>query len=157
MQKPDDERAYHIPPLGRCYTEIWAEEDLSTSNRGPLSPATTATTSTTSELRYLSSYDQITEEHLYKDDISCGNLTERLLSSLVTEEPQQGQDMVAIYEEDEDDVFEFPAAAPPQQQQREYVGKPMLSNVPPDDITQFEERLKSELRYAGLFGEDDVS
>jgi hypothetical protein len=33
----------------------------------------------------------------------------------------------------------------------------MLSNIPPDDITQFEERLKSELRYAGLFGEDDVS
>lgn len=31
-----------------------------------------------------------------------------------------------------------------------------LSTRPPDEVVDFEERLKRELRYAGLFGDDEV-
>jgi hypothetical protein len=114
------------------------------------SPSTSASSRQGSHdhLRYLSSYDQITDDHLFKDDISCGNLTERLLSSLVPDE-----DNIAIANsEDEDDIFNYNDPVG----KHHYNHREEMSSILPDDIAQFEERLKSELRYAGLFGEDDV-
>lgn len=130
IEKHNDEKPYIIPPLGRHYTDIWSEDELPAMSRSH-SPATSS--SSHDHLRYI---DQITDDHLFKDDITCGNLTERLLSSLVAD------DNITIAEED-DDIFNY-----------DPVGK---QYTPHDDIVQFEERLKSELRYAGLFGEDDVS
>ncbi|KAI7889177.1 histone acetyltransferases subunit 3-domain-containing protein [Mucor mucedo] len=129
ISKENEEKPYIIPPLGRHYTDIWSEDELPAMSRSH-SPATSS--SSHDHLRYV---DQITDDHLYKDDITCGNLTERLLSSLVAD------DNITIAEED-DDIFNY-----------DPVGK---HYTPHDDIAQFEERLKSELRYAGLFGEDDV-
>ncbi|KAI8093981.1 histone acetyltransferases subunit 3-domain-containing protein [Thamnidium elegans] len=126
IEKHHDEKPYIIPPLGRHYTDVWSEDELPAMSRSH-SPATSS--SSHDNLRYV---DQITDDHLFKDDITCGNLTERLLSSLVPD------DNITIVE-DEDDVYNY-----------DPVGKPY------HDIAQFEERLKSELRYAGLFGEDDM-
>ncbi|GAA5796595.1 hypothetical protein HPULCUR_001968 [Helicostylum pulchrum] len=126
IEKHHDEKPYIIPPLGRHYTDVWSEDELPAMSRSH-SPATSS--SSHENLRYV---DQITDDHLFKDDITCGNLTERLLSSLVPD------DNITIVE-DEDDVYNY-----------DPVGKPY------HDIAQFEERLKSELRYAGLFGEDDM-
>ncbi|KAI9342154.1 histone acetyltransferases subunit 3-domain-containing protein [Pilaira anomala] len=128
IEKEQDEKPYIIPPLGRHYTDVWSEDELPAMSRSH-SPATSS--SSHDNLRYV---DQITEDHLYKDDITCGNLTERLLSSLVPD------DNITIVEDEDDIYYNY-----------DPVGKP-----PYHDIAQFEERLKSELRYAGLFGEDDM-
>ncbi|CAO3640733.1 unnamed protein product [Mucor hiemalis] len=155
LEKHDDEKFYFIPPLGRHYTDIWSEDEIPAMSRSH-SPATSAASSrqgSHDHLRYLSSYDQITDDHLFKDDISCGNLTERLLSSLVADEIT-GNGNIAIASEDDEDMYSIL----PNEQVGKHYSRSIdeISSIPPDDIAQFEERLKSELRYAGLFGEDDV-
>lgn len=155
MQKHDDEKFYFIPPLGRHYTDIWSEDEIPAMSRSH-SPATSAASSrqgSHDHLRYLSSYDQITDDHLFKDDISCGNLTERLLSSLVADEIT-GNGNITIASEDDEDMYSILPNEPVGKHYSRSIDE--ISSIPPDDIAQFEERLKSELRYAGLFGEDDV-
>lgn len=165
-KQPDDEKFYYIPPLGRHYTEVWSEDELPPAMSRSHSPATSAASSrqgSHDHLRYLSSYDQITDDHLFKDDISCGNLTERLLSSLVADEMTGNDNIIAIANEDDEDTYSIlpnssssSSSEPVGKQQHYSRSIDEISSIPPDDIAQFEERLKSELRYAGLFGEDDV-
>lgn len=103
-------------------------------------------------LKYLT--HPLTDDHLFKGDISCGRLTERLLSSLVADEGI----MIHDDEDDQDDVISnemLNNMASKDYHHNRSIEE--MSSVPPDDIALFEERLKTELRYAGLFGEDDVS
>jgi hypothetical protein len=75
---------------------------------------------------------KITEDQLLKEEVSCGALTERLLSSLI---PDKDNDIVAEDQDEECDRLDF---------QEEL------------NVGDFEERLMTELRYVGLFAEDDV-
>lgn len=67
-----------------------------------------------------------------KEDISCGALTERLLSSLIPD--KEINEIEEDNDEDNDD----------------YLHQGQL------DANDFEDRLMTELRYVGLFADDDV-
>ena len=112
--------------------------------------------------RYLKSTEPLTDDYLMMEDLSCGGLTERLLSTLVIE------DMVDLTElknlallddssgegtrEEEEDDMDLDSVSSSEG------GRTVveLSNNPTEEIVDFEERLKRELRYAGLFGDEDV-
>jgi hypothetical protein len=94
----------------------------------------------------VSSSRQGSHDHLrYNDEeFSHGSLTERLLSSLIQDDTK-----VTIANDDDDDL------SIPFNDNIDKVEE--LSDYSIEDVIQFEERLKRELRYAGLFGENDVS
>jgi hypothetical protein len=148
LAKEEDQTPYTIPPLGRHYTDVWSEDDLPGMSRSPTSSETSSRQGSHDHLKYLGSSDRLTDDHLFKDDISCGHLTERLLSSLVADSTQ-----IDIAQEEEDEFMASDLVLPTKSYNRSIEE---ISSVLPDDIAQFEERLKRELRYAGLFGEDDV-
>ncbi|KAI8644755.1 histone acetyltransferases subunit 3-domain-containing protein [Parasitella parasitica] len=149
LAKDDDEKFYSIPPLGRHYTDVWSEDDIPAMSRSHSPMSSSSRQDSHDHVKYLS--HPLTDDHLFKADISCGKLTERLLSSLVAD------DGIVIHEEDDDqdDILSTELFAPTKDYNYSRSIEEMLSK-PPDDIAVFEERLKDELRYAGLFGEDDV-
>lgn len=107
-------------------------------------------------VRYLKQGETITDDYLLTDDLSCGSLTERLLSSLVLEDLVDVNEIKAMAseeEEEDDDPMDTDSVS-------SYSGGRTITELapdPPEDIVDFEERLKRELRYAGLFTDDDVS
>lgn len=107
-------------------------------------------------VRYLKQGEAITDDYLLTDDLSCGSLTERLLSSLVLEDLVDVNEIKAMAseeEEEEEDPMDTDSVS-------SYSGGRTITELapdPPEDIVDFEERLKRELRYAGLFTDDDVS
>ncbi|CEP17163.1 hypothetical protein [Parasitella parasitica] len=147
LAKEDDEKFYSIPPLGRHYTDVWSEDDIPAMSRSHSPMSSSSRQGSHDHVKYL--IHPLTDEHLFKADISCGKLTERLLSSLVAD------DGIVIHDEDDDqdDILPTELFTKDYNHIRSIEEMP---SIPPDDIAIFEERLKSELRYAGLFGEDDV-
>ncbi|KAG1463879.1 hypothetical protein G6F46_002587 [Rhizopus delemar] len=131
LEKPDDETSHIIPPLGRHYTETWSEDDSISIPGMSLSPSTSSSSRQGSHdhVKYSS---KITEDQLLKEEVSCGALTERLLSSLI---PDKDNDIAAEDQDEECDRLDF---------QEEL------------NVGDFEERLMTELRYVGLFAEDDI-
>ncbi|KAI7880414.1 hypothetical protein K492DRAFT_147147 [Lichtheimia hyalospora FSU 10163] len=180
LEKGDDVKPFLIPPLGQHYLETWANEEAnvvppnSTHTRGRSnSPApnnripdpdismTGNGASSSSEtlpperVRYLKQGEAMTDDYLLTDDLSCGSLTERLLSSLVLEDLVDVSEIKAMAseeEEEDDDPMDTDSVS-------SYSGGRTITELapgPPDDIIDFEERLKRELRYAGLFTDDDI-
>lgn len=150
LPKDDDDKFYTIPQLGRHYTDVWSEDDIPAMSRSHSPMSSSSRQGSHDHVKYLT--HPLTDDHLFKADISCGQLTERLLSSLVAD------DGITIHDEEDDqedmltnEMFTTTKGYIHNRSIEE------MSSVPPDDIAIFEERLKSELRYAGLFGEDDVS
>ncbi|KAF1797594.1 histone acetyltransferases subunit 3-domain-containing protein [Mucor lusitanicus] len=152
LPKEDDDKFYTIPPLGRHYTDVWSEDDsIPAMSRSHSPMSSSSRQGSYDHLKYLT--HPLTDDHLFKGDISCGRLTERLLSSLVADEGI----MIHDDEDDQDDVISnemLNNMASKDYHHNRSIEE--MSSVPPDDIALFEERLKTELRYAGLFGEDDV-
>ncbi|KAI8994778.1 histone acetyltransferases subunit 3-domain-containing protein [Pilobolus umbonatus] len=166
LKKPDDEKYHIIPPLGRHYSEIWSEDEQLPSMSRSNSPATSSISGGSRQGshdhifsgKYNHSYTS-DDQHLYKDDGRCGNLTERLLSSLLSDTMATEKVSIA-HEEEEEDIFSI---AP-----TDIIGRKLednnyirsleeMTSISAEESAHFEERLKRELRYAGLFGEDDVN
>lgn len=118
----EEEQHYTIPPLGRHYLDVWNEEDLPI-NHHHHQPT-------------MSMLNQpITDNDLIRQDITCGPITERLLSSLII---QHEEEMIG---EDDDDIVDSE--------------EDLIAKIEEDDIEEFEERLKSELVYIGLLNEEE--
>lgn len=184
LEKGDNVTPYLIPPLGRPYHDIWADED-----KGILGSPTThvsATNSPTSvntpngpnarasdvdgtdvssapplpppKAHYLQPGEIITDDYLLTEDLTCGTLTERLLSSLVLEDLMDPSALSMLKEEaaaGEDDMDLDGSSISDGQSEGRTIME--LSGDPTSEVVDFEERLKRELRYAGLFTDDDVS
>ncbi|CAO3647775.1 unnamed protein product [Cunninghamella blakesleeana] len=187
LQKGDDTKPYLVPPLGQPYLEVWAEEDRGLPSSRPQSPVPNSSSSTPSrhdssndingtttngqstnnnnnsmshineKLKYFSSKDTLTDDHLMTEELSGGTLTERLLSSLVAEDLGVSESDLESYvssshDNDNEDIDMN------ESNNNNSGGRAVveLSSKPPTEIVDFEERLKRELRYAGLFGDDDV-
>ncbi|KAF9429560.1 Transcriptional regulator [Entomortierella beljakovae] len=132
-----------IPPLGRHYLDVWAEEDRALlpfdgfeSRRSsvdlPKDPALSRNTV----------YNQpfeLTEENIDQDEVSCGPLTERIICSLIAE------DVVEPNEIKQDEEQETPSTSTETANQ---------SNT--RNYAELEERIKRELRYIGLLGNEEI-
>ncbi|KTW30330.1 hypothetical protein T552_00803 [Pneumocystis carinii B80] len=121
---------YMIPPLGIFSENSWASEDLA----GMIS-----SNFSLSSIPY-GSPDQLTDEHLFTEEISCGPLLERLLSGMLKEDALDDEQKM---EEDEKDTDLYNSC-----------WKIPSIKV---DYHNFEERLKKELKYIGILGDDDIN
>ncbi|KAI8350373.1 histone acetyltransferases subunit 3-domain-containing protein [Blakeslea trispora] len=148
LQKSDQGKPYLIPPLGQHYLEKWAEEDQQTMQEVELLQPQLQQ----HKLKYLQSQQALTDQHLLYDDLGCGTLTERLISSLVAEDLITEESLHG----DESDLEEDNAMENHTTEYKRYNSKAMLLSEPPEEIVGFEERLKRELQYAGLFNDDDA-
>ncbi|KAF9904360.1 Transcriptional regulator [Linnemannia zychae] len=132
-----------IPPLGRHYQEVWAEEDRSLlpfdgyeSRRNSVDSIKDPTPSRNTV------YNQpfeLTDENIDQDEVSCGPLTERIICSLISEEVADTKDFV----KDEEAPRASPSPAAAQSNARNYA--------------ELEERIKRELRYIGLLGNEEIN
>lgn len=152
LQKSDQGKPYLIPPLGSYYLDTWAEEDQAVGDKTFITSKPTPPQQQQQHLKYLK--QPLTDQQLLKDDIGCGTLTERLISSLVQENLLHGEPSEQTKEEEEEEEEEDDIVI-----DKKYNAKTVvqMSTDPADEIVGFEERLKRELRYAGLFGDEDVS
>ncbi|KAG2188326.1 hypothetical protein INT44_001079 [Umbelopsis vinacea] len=172
LEEGDNVKPYLIPPLGRYYLDTWAEEErmlvpsFDTSPRHSRSPSVTSARGTfdtnglhMERARYLETPESFTDDHFGQYNLSCGSLTERLISCLLRENllsPDEinghaDTDADPIMEDDDDDMDTTEAT---NDQHTITAAEPSL--YPPDRIINFEDRLKRELRYAGLLVEDDI-
>ncbi|KAG0374462.1 Transcriptional regulator [Mortierella sp. AD032] len=132
-----------IPPLGRHYQEAWAEEDRSLlpfdgyeSRRNSVDSIKEPTLSRNT---VYSQPFELTDENIDQDEVSCGPLTERIICSLISEEVADAKDFAQ--EEEARGASPSPAAA--QSNTRNYA--------------ELEERIKRELRYIGLLGNEEIN
>lgn len=109
--------------------------------------------------RYFESPDQLTDEYVSHHDLGCGDLTERLMSSLLQENVFSADELDGFGDTDNDtssvDDNLNMAHDSIQTNGNYHTSEP--SHEPTERILNFEERLRRELRYAGLLIGDDVS
>ncbi|RUP18760.1 histone acetyltransferases subunit 3-domain-containing protein, partial [Jimgerdemannia flammicorona] len=181
-EKGDNVKPYLIPPLGKNYLEVWAEEERSLipTFDNPNSPSSSSSSSRRNSIdnmasgngnntlglpnrpKYLGPNEYLTDDHLSSDEIGCGPLTERILCSLVKEEVVDSRE-VASRAEDDDDEQETKVKREDEDaggvgKDRDGGGKTIveMSTQPRQEVLEFEERLKRELRFIGLLGDDDI-
>lgn len=155
LEKADNSKPYLIPPLGNYYAEQWTEEDQALGfGMHTRTPSRNNSIDHHHKLKYLQ--HEMTDENLLQDDIGSGSLTERLLSSLVAEDLLDPSEAIENQSDDEDQMSDIDTT---NLKQPKHHGRTIveLSSDPTDEIVSFEERLRRELRYAGLFADDDVS
>lgn len=113
--------------------------------------------------KYLGPNEYLTDEHLSSDEIGCGPLTERILCSLVKEEVVDSREVAPKTDDDDDDqegkVKREDEEAGGNGKDKDGGGKTIveMSTQPRLEVVEFEERLKRELKFIGLLGDDDVS
>ncbi|KAG0198748.1 Transcriptional regulator [Mortierella sp. GBA30] len=132
-----------IPPLGKHYLDAWAEEDRSLipfdgfeSRRNSVDSTKDPTPSRNTV------YNQpfeLTDENIDQDEISCGPLTERIICSLISEEVVEAKEI----KQDDESSGSSTAPATVQASARNYA--------------ELEERIKRELRYIGLLGNEEIN
>lgn len=122
---------YVIPPLGPLYTDVWAEEDVANPTGLP-PPSPAPRTRELGRYRAKGTVSQLSDEIIEVGGVQPGPMTARLLSALLSE--------------DDDEAPPGPTAA---------------SEIPPGrtrasvtDMGLLEERLRQELRFAGLVDMD---
>lgn len=124
LRDPGDRLApFIIPPLGTHYAEIWNDTD-------EVPPVRSEATQKPKE-----SAENLTDENLYSDSVSCGPLTSRIISALIKEDEStaNGEDA---------DV-----------QEKEKSGKLSAFKM---DYSELEDRMNSELTYMGLLDPSPV-
>ncbi len=149
-----------VPRGKRSYQEIWAEEDgtvLVDSGNDKLSPN-----------HPRGSVEQINDDNLNTDQVSTGPLASRLLSLLKFEHRSPPSDMNGVNENafntDGNDTMDLDGLTnghdssekplAPASAVADLAGS-KSSNSQRLDYVQSEERIKGELRYLGLLGQDE--
>ncbi|KAG2186222.1 hypothetical protein INT43_002660 [Umbelopsis isabellina] len=169
MEEGDNVKPYLIPPLGPYYLDTWAEEErmlvpsfegTSRHSRSPSLPSRNFfdLNGHAEKRRYLESPDQLTDEYVSHHDLGCGNLTERLMSSLLQESVISADELDGFGVTD-NDTFSVDEKSNMMHDSLHTNGDyhtPEPSHEPPERILNFEERLRRELRYAGLLIEDEI-
>ncbi|KAI5955817.1 NGG1 [Candida jiufengensis] len=131
-----DVSPFIIPKLGRFYSDVWTEEDPSLAAK----LNTPAANSASSIDNYVArgSINSLTDENLYTEDISCGPLSSRLLSAILSNHEGGGE-----LEEKEslDDEVATQLNS----------GEDYKITTEVNDYQSIEDRLKRELKYIGIF------
>lgn len=143
-----------IPKLGRFYADVWTEEDSTLSSKlntpGYQQPPSDS---------YLAkgSIDDLTEDRLYTEDISCGPLSNRLLSAILStreggisdDEDELSKDSTLkteVKDENKPSIISEDEVATQLNSEEDY--KVVTEE---NDFQSVEERLKRELKYIGIF------
>jgi transcriptional adapter 3 len=122
---------YLIPDLGALYSDVWNEEE----GAGSYSPPVTRITLESVEPKRSS--NELTDDSLETESVSCGPLVSRLLSAILKDEKIDSKG------DDDDDTRRSATSLPDQQGWK-------VTNVNAD-YSSLEERLKRELKYIGIF------
>lgn len=128
-----------IPRLGDFYADVWAEEDATLGSK--LNSPTLQHSQHPDMYKPRGNIDALSDDKLYTEEISCGPLSNRLLSALLSipegraqlddeAESMLSDDEVATQLDSGDD-YKLTTEAP--------------------DFYSVEERLKKELKYIGIF------
>lgn len=146
---------YLIPRLGPFYADIWAEEDVAL--RSKLSSPVTQRPPLES-YKPKGDFENLTDEKLLTEDISCGPFSSRLLSAVLSvhEVKDKNKDEVGddvseseqekIKEEDSTgDIFGEDSATQLDS------GEAFKVTSEVNDYFSMEERLKRELKFIGIF------
>ncbi|KAG0258488.1 Transcriptional regulator [Mortierella polycephala] len=132
-----------IPPLGKHYLDAWTEEDrllLPLDGFDSRRNSVDSNKDPTSSRNIVNSQPfELTDENIDQDEVSCGPLTERIICSLISEEVVDSKEL----KQDEDVSAPSPSPAALQSNARNYA--------------ELEERIKRELRYIGLLGNDEIN
>ncbi|WEJ95149.1 Transcriptional regulator [Yamadazyma tenuis] len=151
-----DVSPYIIPKLGRFYGDAWSEEDVSLANK--LNTTGYSQTSLDS-FKPKGSIEGLTDDKLYTEDISCGPLSSRLLSAILSiheeisngDEYEDGSAVENLNSLDDENVAT--------QLSKVSTGDDYEVLTESNDFHSIEERLKRELKYIGIFmnlpSEDD--
>ncbi|KAI9341015.1 histone acetyltransferases subunit 3-domain-containing protein [Zopfochytrium polystomum] len=137
----DDVTPFVMPALGRHYLEQWAEEDGTPFDGPDAVPRKSFHTSESSSLSNIPmplEYEEI-EETVLCGEVFLGSLAERILASL-GEERLSG----ALRNDDDEEQGVVPIMHRPPKSR---------STV---DMAALDDRLRSELKYIGLLGDDEV-
>ncbi|KAG2177203.1 hypothetical protein INT43_007860 [Umbelopsis isabellina] len=164
LPKEDDPDAHIIPPLGRHYIEVWAENEQSLlpSMSSPRSPAYYSPTrhsvrdlnlSKPEPPHYIYSEKMLADQHLAIEDLSCGALTERLISSMLKEDP--AKDALESVEMDDSSTEGGQNDTFDSIDETDDESWSDILEQPSEETTNFEEKLQRELRYIGLLGDDE--
>ncbi|KAF9582172.1 Transcriptional regulator [Lunasporangiospora selenospora] len=130
-----------IPPLGKHYLDVWAEEERTLlpfdGSYGSRRNSVDSTKEPSQSRNYVNNTPfELTDENIEQEDISCGPLTERIISSLILEDVVDPKELKT--DEDQPD----PA--------------PIVHQSNPRNYAELEERIKRELRYIGLLGNEEI-
>lgn len=131
--KTDDLTPFIVPPLGRHYAELWAEEEAM-AGMAPTGPAMRMPPGAQLEYATLQPLrpENVTEEQLVMERMHVGPLAERLLASLTV--PQLGELTNASAVTNNGQLANGEASLPP-------------DNM---DAVELEDRVKRELKYLGV-------
>ncbi|CAK9438647.1 uncharacterized protein LODBEIA_P28710 [Lodderomyces beijingensis] len=151
-----------IPKLGRFYADAWIEEDASLASK------------LNSPAQYLNhpdcysakgSINSITDDNLYTEDVSCGPLSSRLLSAILSNHEGEGAEhpttTTATQETGEEKIVEINDENSSNRELTHLAEDEVATQLnssedyklatEPSDYQSIEDRLKRELKYIGIF------
>lgn len=135
---------YLIPKLGAFYADVWAEEDAALrsklSSPGVQKPPLES-------YKPKGNVDNLVDEKLLTEDVSCGPLLNRLLSAILSVHEAKDDNDDEIKKEDllDDHIFSEDVATQLDS------GDVYKETADVNDFYSMEERLKRELKYIGIF------
>lgn len=103
---------------------------------------------------YIYSEKMLADQHLAIEDLSCGALTERLISSMLKEDP--AKDALESVEMDDSSTEGGQNDTFDSIDETDDESWSDILEQPSEETTSFEEKLQRELRYIGLLGDDEV-
>lgn len=145
---------YLIPKLGDFYVDVWGEEDATLGSK--LSSPSLKKPPIES-FRPKGEFDDVNDEKLLSEDVSCGPLSNRLLSAIMSIHECKSTDVEEAKENYENDIMKKEDSS---------LGDDIFSREPAtrldvqdtyrviadnSDFYSMEERLKRELKYIGIF------
>ncbi|KAK3828845.1 MAG: histone acetyltransferases subunit 3-domain-containing protein [Benniella sp.] len=130
-----------IPPLGRHYLEAWAEEDRALmpydGYESRRSSVDLVKENAPSRNTVHNQPFELTDENIEQDEVSCGPLTERIICSLIAGEVAEAKEL----KQDDDQAAGLAASG---------------IQPGPKNYAELEERMKRELRYVGILGNEEI-
>ncbi|KAH3902037.1 related to Chromatin-remodeling complexes subunit NGG1 [Saccharomycodes ludwigii] len=159
---------YMIPKLGQLYTDKWFKED----NNNNIANITVPNMPKPESIFPRGSSDLLGNENLDSDKISCGPLVTRLVSAVLGSPDGIEFNQPIKKDDNEDSISQISAATTPPLQQEQLLNldtkdqdntatsllfpikwklDDKLFSTPNLDYLTFEERLKKELKYLGIY------
>lgn len=152
---------YLIPKLGAFYADLWSDEDTSLAAKLN-SPAFQQPPIDTYKAK--GSIDSLSDDKLYTEDVSCGPLSSRLLSAILSvKEAEEEEDndkenaesnslkKENNYDVNGDGLSNWKPIAEEDVASRLNSGEEYKVSTEVSDFHSIEERLKRELKYIGIF------